>query len=101
MDMVECKAIRGIDSTIPAVGSRAKDEVFSIPRHIAEHLQDIDPPQVQILSKGQPHPKPQGASHAGPKTQRASSSLVAPASHGKTSSTSRSATTHTGSKRSR
>lgn len=99
MSMVECKALQGIDSTIPAVGHRAKGDVFPLPRHLADHLRDIDPPLIKIIGEEQPRPKLEGASHAGPKTQRASSSLVGQASPRKTSSTLQPATTKAKSKR--
>lgn len=82
--MVECKALRDIESTIPSVGSRKKNDVFELPQHVAEHMRDLYPPHVEILTKVAPSPKDHGPSHGGPNPQRASSSLVARASQQKT-----------------
>lgn len=73
--MVECKALCDIDSTLASVGSRKKGDVFSVPEYVAQHLMDIHPPQVSLLS-----PKPHGASLGGMKARSVSSSQEAPAS---------------------
>lgn len=86
--MVECVALRPIDSTLPSVGSRLKGEKFNCPDYIAQHLKDIQPPQVRITGEEAPRPKMQGASSAGPSTPPASSSRVAQASPQKKSNSS-------------
>jgi hypothetical protein len=95
---IECKAIRNIDSSLPAVGSRLAGEVFHVPKHIAEHLLDIHPPMIKVVNQD---PKPNGALQGGPMKAPASSSPEVQASPQKKQTTSPGHTPKASAKRSR